>query len=106
MHKRTKALAILQSVKKAVAERDTFGGWTCCIHCGTPAPSDNITAYSNAHYIPRSQGGLGVEENILTLCPNCHGLYDNSPVRAELKEEFTEYLKSKYAGWNEQNLIY
>lgn len=102
----TKAVAIPRSVKEAVARRDTFRGWTCCILCGAPAPSENPLSFSNAHYIPRSKGGLGIEENILTLCPNCHRRYDNTEEREELKEEFAEYLKSFYKNWSEYDLIF
>ena len=71
---RTKALEIPKEVKEAVAERDMY----CCIWCGKPAPTTNPLAFSNAHYIPRSQGGLGIEENILTLDWECHLRYDQS----------------------------
>ena len=31
MQDRTKAVGITLAVKEAVAERDSFEGWTCCI---------------------------------------------------------------------------
>lgn len=67
MHDRTKALGITLAVKEAVADRDSFDGWPNCLLCGTPAPVNNRLAFSSAHYISSSQGGLGVEENIVTL---------------------------------------
>ena len=103
---RTKALEIPVEVKKAVAERDSIDDYPCCIYCGTPAPTDNLTAFSCAHYIPRSQGGLGIEENILTLCWGCHLKYDQSSDREKMREFFKEYLKSKYPDWREENLYY
>ena len=106
MNKRTKALDIPRMVKEAVARRDSFDGWTCCILCGQPAPPDHPTEFSCAHFIPRSHGGLGVEKNILTLCPKCHQRYDNSSERERLREEFKEYLNSCYPDWDEQKLIY
>lgn len=60
----------------------------------------------NAHYLPRSKGGLGIEQNIVTLCINCHRRYDQSTEREELKEIIKNYLKSKYENWNEKDLIY
>lgn len=60
----------------------------------------------NAHFIARSQGGLGIEENIITLCPECHRLYDNSPMRRSIREELRRYLKSKYKDWDEKKLYY
>lgn len=104
--KRTKALEIPMKVKKAVAERDSFEGHPCCIFCGTPAPTNNPLVFSNAHFISRGQGGLGIEENILTLCPECHRNYDNTERRETMKGVFENYLKSKYTHWNSKNLIY
>ena len=103
MNDRTKALAIPQAVKKAVAERDSFDGWPCCILCGKPAPG---TLWSNAHYTARSQGGLGIEENIVTLCPGCHRAYDQSPRREEIRVHIKAYLQSRYPEWDENNLIF
>ena len=106
MQDRTKAVGITLEVKEAVAERDSFEGWTCCILCGTPAPTNNRLAFSNAHYIPRSQGGLGREDNILTLCPDCHRRYDQTTDRTKLKPFFARYLKEPYPKWDEKNLLY
>lgn len=106
MKARTTALAIPQVVKKVVAWRDSVDGWPCCIYCGKPAPTDNPTAYSCAHYISRSQGGLGIEENILTLCPKCHRRYDASDHRGEMRRLFRLYLEHKYKSWKEANLTY
>ena len=104
--KRTKALEIPIEVKKAVAERDSVDGHPCCIWCGTPAPLSNPLAFSNAHYISRGQGGLGIEENILTLDWECHLRFDQSEYRAEMQEFFKDYLHSKHPDWDEKKLIY
>lgn len=93
--KRTKALEIPPEVKEKVYERDEG----CCVWCGKQGEP-------NAHYIPRSQGGLGIEENILTLDWECHLEYDQSTDRPKMKAFFREYLKSKYPDWKEENLIY
>jgi 5-methylcytosine-specific restriction endonuclease McrA len=106
LHKRTKALSIPIAVKEAVAERDSFDGWPCCLMCGSPAPVGNRLAYSCCHYISRSQGGVGCEENILTLCPACHREYDQTTERSSLKSFFRRYLKSHYPEWDEQKLYY
>lgn len=106
MNKRTKALAIPKAVKEAVADRDSFDGWPCCLICGSPAPVNNRLVFSCAHYISRAQGGLGVEENILTLCPNCHRKYDQSTSREKMRAFFKAYLEANYPGWDEENLIY
>lgn len=104
--KRTKSLEIPAAVKRAVAERDSIDGHPCCIWCGKPAPTSNPLAFSNAHYIPRSHGGLGIEENILTLDWECHLRYDQSEHHETMKGIFRGYLKSKYPDWDEENLIY
>ena len=94
--RRTKALEIPQKVKTKVYERD--GG--CCVWCGSPS------GQPNAHYIPRSRSGLGIEENILTLCWPCHLKYDQSTDRAKMGEYFRRYLESKYPDWDESKLYY
>lgn len=106
MKARTKALAIPPKVKRAVALRDAVEGYPCCILCGQPAPTDNQTAYSCCHFIPRSQGGLGIEENILTLCPKCHAEFDQGRNREGLKAILRSYLKERYSDWSEDKLIY
>lgn len=103
---RTKALEIPPKVKKAVAHRDSVDDYPCCLWCGKPAPTDNITAFSCAHFLPRSRGGLGIEQNILTLCWDCHMQYDQSDSRERMGDFFKGYLKSKYPDWREENLIY
>ena len=87
---------ILQSVKEKVWERDNG----CCIICGSHY------ALPNAHYIPRSKGGLGIEQNIVTLCLNCHYKTDHTCDRPIMLEKIKSYLQAKYEGWNEDDLKY
>ena len=94
--KRAKATDISQKVKEIVWDRDNHQ----CIICGSPY------AMPNAHYISRAQGGLGIEQNIVTLCQNCHHRYDNGDKRKEYGEWIRAYLMSKYPGWNESDLYY
>lgn len=95
MRKRTKALAIPETVNRAVWDRD--GG--CCIICGRQGAP-------NAHYISRAQGGLGIEENIVTLCAECHEAYDQTIQRRNYRGLIRAYLEDCYPDWNEDNLIY
>ena len=105
MNDRTTALAIPRRVKEAVAKRDRADGWPCCILCGMPAPHLNLVAFSCAHYISRAQGGLGIEENILTLCPRCHREYDGER-RQQLRPFLEHYLREHYPDWDEKKLYY
>lgn len=94
--KRSKATDIPPKIKNIVWERDNKQ----CIICG------NYNAMPNAHYISRAKGGLGIEQNVVTLCLKCHHDYDNGSKREENRKIIKEYLESKYYGWKEENLIY
>ena len=101
--KKAQATDIPMSVKQKVWERDN----KCCIVCG------NSMAMPNAHYIPRSKGGLGIEQNIVTLCtsltPNhCHERFDKGTTkeREQIRKIIKKYLQSKYEDWNEEDLVY
>lgn len=95
MHKRTRACAISQKTKLRVYERDKGR----CIFCGAPGLPE-------AHYIPRSHGGLGIEQNIVTACRPCHDKMDNSTVRQQMLQVAADHLKRFYQDWNEQSLVY
>lgn len=101
--KRAKACDISQAVKKEVWRRDRGR----CIICGSPY------AMPNAHYIPRSKGGLGIPQNIVTLCTNfapnkCHYNFDfgDAEKREEIGTKVRDYLKGYYPDWNEEDLYY
>lgn len=102
--KRSKATDITMEVKKRVWERDKGR----CVVCG-----NNRNVMPNAHYIPRSKGGLGIEQNIVTLCteftPNkCHRKFDfgNRKEHDHIKQIIKRYLEGQYENWNEEELIY
>ena len=71
--KQAKACDIPARVKREVWERDQGR----CVLCGA-----SVNTAPNAHYISRAHGGLGIPENIVTLCTgfgpgSCHDRYDN-----------------------------
>lgn len=90
-------MQIPQKVKRLVHERD--GG--CCIFCGSPGDPW-------CHYIGRAQGGLGIEENIITMCAEHHRIFDQGAKaqRETLRTLAKGYLSKQYPEWNEENLIY
>ena len=97
MSKRSKACDITKKVKDIVWERDEYK----CIICGS------YQAMPNAHYIARSHGGLGIPQNIVTLCLQCHFDYDNGKYHKEYKKLIRSHLKAIYGDeWNEEKLIY
>ena len=104
MRKDTKARDFDRKAKIVIAKRDSIGGWPCCVYCGAAAPAE--LAWSNAHYIARSQGGLGIPENGLTLCPSCHRRYDQELERKKMREYFREYLREHHDEWSEEALTY
>lgn len=93
--KRANATDIPIEVKLTVYERD-FGR---CIFCGAAGSP-------NAHYISRAHGGLGVEQNIVTACVECHQKMDNGKDSKRYRERAKRYLASLYADWDESKLIY
>ena len=94
--KRSKATDISLKVKEDVWERDGHR----CIFCGSKY------AMPNAHYIPRSKGGLGISKNVVTACIDCHSKMDNSVHRKEYLEKTRKYLMKCYPDWDESELIY
>lgn len=99
MHKRTKATSIDPKTRQRVEERDSIDGAPCCIFCGRIGRGEG-------HFIKRSQGGLGIEQNLITVCRECHHQMDNGPARKLYLMKAEQYLKSKYSDWNKSDLIY
>lgn len=64
------------------------------------------------HYIPRSKGGLGIEENIIGLTWEEHMVFDNNlpgSHRLEsqmIKDVAKKHLKNSYKNWSEERLIF
>lgn len=95
MSKMSEATSIPMEVKRKVYARD--GGR--CIVCGREG-------LPNAHYIRRSHGGLGIEENIVTLCPQCHHDFDNGFKREEIGAWVREYLDKWYPDFKDEDRVY
>ena len=95
---RTKAVSINKKTKKIVHERD--GGR--CIFCLKYVDE----FYANAHVIPRSGGGLGVERNIVTACPECHHLFDHTTQRTKMMAKANAHISRHYPDYNRLDVIF
>ena len=98
MHRETKATSIPRAVKLAVWQRDG----ECCIFCGAPVPME----CANAHIIRRSQGGRGVEKNIVTACSDCHREMDSGRDAKALLNMAIKYIQTVYWDWKKEDVIY
>lgn len=94
--KRTIACSISPETRRMVEERDEHR----CVFCG----SSNCRG--EAHYIRRSQGGLGIPENLLCVCRSCHYQFDEGQAKELYRAKAEEYLKSKYPEWDRSKLVY
>lgn len=95
-HKMTIACDISPRTRERVLGRDAKS----CILCGSTYPLEI------AHYIGRAQGGLGIPENLVTLCKKCHSDYDNSDKREMMKPEIEAYLEGWYGEIDKSKLVY
>lgn len=101
--KRSKVCEFPPKVRHRIWERDQG-----CIFCRLGyKPSKEAGGYPQcAHYVARSQGGLGVEQNGALACAYHHQMLDNGLYHNEMKAIFRGYLKSHYPEWDESALIY
>lgn len=96
MHRETKATAIPVEVKRVVFARDRRR----CVICGS------FTGGPHCHFIRRSQGGLGIAENIWTGCEACHRAFDSEGPDGPLHAEVAEHFRTCYPGWDGMEKIY
>ncbi len=94
--RRTRALSIPSAVRERVRARDG-----CCVLCFLKRGVFNVRGLECAHYIGRGQSGLGIEENLVMLCPDCHRETDQSAEREANRKMIAEYLRNKYDGWDD-----
>ena len=94
---RTIACDISAGVREAVKERD----WNRCIWCGKYIKSPDL-----CHYISRGAGGLGIPQNLVCGCRDCHREADQGVNTKEYKRKMKEYLMKFYPDWSEDKLRY
>ncbi len=95
MSNRTKATSIPKKVREEVYARDKG-----CIICSS---TSNLTI---AHYISRAKSGLGIRENLVTLCILCHHEMDNGKNSLEIKARVKKYLNDLYPDFTDEMRIY
>lgn len=95
-HKSTKATGITPKIRKKVWERDNHK----CVICDCYV----VEKFANSHFIKRSQLGLGIEENILTMCERCHTLFDLED--KEVKRKAKLYIQQLYPNFSDEDRRY
>lgn len=108
MQKRARRAEFTANTRKIIEARDNG-----CIFCQMHYRMENalwmdLNTFSIMHYIPRSSGGLGIEQNGAVGCSWHHSMMDNGKdgCREEMLELFEEYLSSLYDDWDKAKLIY
>ena len=108
MQKRARKAEFTGKTRKIIEERDNG-----CIFCQMGYRMEkafwmDLNTFSIMHYIPRSKGGLGIEQNAAVGCQYHHDMLDNGNGghREEMLELFAEYLESMYEEWDETELVY
>ena len=96
--KMTDLTEINSKVRERVKKRDSWEGANCCIYCGSP---HGIQVH---HFIERSRGGMGIEQNLVSLCYRCHAKLHGGDT--EIKNFCWEYLHERYPDYTERDLIY
>jgi 5-methylcytosine-specific restriction endonuclease McrA len=96
LNTRTKQTDIGEKTRATVHDRDRRR----CVYCGRVNKPIEL-----AHYISRAQGGLGIPQNLISLCMDCHGEYDGER-RRKMQGYLAGYLQAAYPGWNESGLVY
>lgn len=110
MSRRSRACEFSSEARKRIKERD--GG---CIFCRLgymlPPEDEFYTSthrYQIMHFIPRSQGGLGIPENGAVGCLWHHNMLDNGNdgLREDMLIIFEAYLRARCENWNKKNLTF
>ena len=108
MNKRTKKLQFDKETKEKIAERDRQ-----CIFCRMGYHTEGAIGldcmiYDIMHYIPKSQGGLGIEQNGVLGCRYHHMMLDNGSrgLRPEMLQIMKDHLTRMYPYWDESSLYF
>ena len=108
MSKHTKLLQFDKKTALKIAQRDKE-----CLFCKMAYHMHSTTqlAYQIQdimHFVNKSDGGLGIEQNGVLGCRYHHSLLDNGNkgLRQEMLEIMERHLKSIYKDWTREALVY
>ncbi|RGE72635.1 hypothetical protein [Eisenbergiella massiliensis] len=93
--------------RKAIHKRDMES----CFFCLRGYHMENACRYGGLqimHVVPRSQMGLGVEQNGVLGCIGHHSLMDNGNkgLRGEMQAMLEDYMQDIYPGWSREAVTY
>ena len=107
--KLTRHLEFTAKARKAIHKRDQ----ETCVFCaaGYKPPEDPAycrTALQIMHIVPRSQLGMGVEQNGVLGCVWHHQMLDNGNLenRKEMIKMLEERMRRIYPGWTREKVTY
>ena len=108
MQKRARKAEFTAKTRRIIEVRDN-GCIFCQMHYHMEKAFEmDLSVFSIMHFIPRSAGGLGIEQNGAVGCQYHHDMLDNGNGghREEMLELFEEYLSSIYDDWDKAKLKY
>ena len=107
-HRYTRMLGFDQKTRKRIRERDQDTCIFCSMGYHMEYISGRIPGKDIMHFIPRSQMGLGIEQNGALGCREHHDLLDNGSrgLRPEMLARFEGYLRGCYQDWDRDRLVY
>lgn len=97
--KRSRACEFSSDERKAIYERD----FQRCVICG------GTYRLTIAHMISRAYGGLGIRQNGVLLCMQCHDAMDNGSnkeLRVAYQKFVRNYLEQQYPDFPDDRRIY
>lgn len=110
MSRRSKMCEFSPRAREEIKRRD--GGCVFCRLGYMLPPEDEFILsthrYQIMHFIPRSQGGLGIPENGAVGCLWHHNMLDNgnNGLRDDMLTIFEAYLRARHPDWDKSKLIY
>lgn len=85
-------------VREKVKARDSFEGAHCCLYCGSQY---RVEIH---HFVSRGRGGMGIEQNLISLCFRCHARLHSG--EKAIHDFCGEYLQGLYPDVTERDLVY